>query len=33
MGGTSGLVVEEGDDGSGYVKEVQVEYGDGHREG
>jgi hypothetical protein len=33
MDGISGLVVEEGDSCSGYMKEVEVEYGDGHKEG
>jgi hypothetical protein len=32
MGGISGLVVE-GDSCSGYMKEVEVKYGDGHKEG
>jgi hypothetical protein len=31
MGGTSGLVVD-GDSCSGYVKEVEVGYGGGHKE-
>jgi hypothetical protein len=32
MGGISGLVVEEGDGCSGYVEEVEVKYGGGHKE-
>jgi hypothetical protein len=33
MGDISCLTVEEGDDCSGYMKEVDVDCGDGHKEG